>query len=179
MYYSTMNIPPIKKETLAIGGVALILIAGASWYFLFKTPRISSFAECEAAGHAVMESFPRQCQVPGGRTFVENLEFDTDASIEGVELGKAVNLQEGGFAIFEDGLKLSIERFTDSRCPEDVQCLWEGELGVNIKLEDGDVEESLRLVLGAIQNPIGVGYGYSVMLERMTETIATLRVEKK
>lgn len=173
-----MTIPYIKKETVILGGIALILIAGASWYFLFKAPRISSFADCAAAGHPVMESYPRQCKVPEGRTFIEAFDFDANASIEGVAFGKAVNLQEGGFATFEDGLKLSIERFTDSRCPPDVQCLWEGELGVNIRLDDGVTEDALRLVLGAKQNPIGVGYGYAVTLEKMTETIATIRVER-
>jgi hypothetical protein len=32
---------------------------------------IGSFAECAAAGYPVMESYPRQCRVPGGQTFVE------------------------------------------------------------------------------------------------------------
>jgi hypothetical protein len=35
------------------------------------TKVIGSFAECVAAGYPVMESYPRQCHVPGGLTFVE------------------------------------------------------------------------------------------------------------
>jgi len=34
---------------------------------------IGSFAECAAAGYPVMESYPRQCHVPGGLTFVEEI----------------------------------------------------------------------------------------------------------
>ena len=34
---------------------------------------IGSFAECAAAGYPVMESYPRQCRVPGGPTFTEKL----------------------------------------------------------------------------------------------------------
>jgi len=34
---------------------------------------INSFEECAAAGYPVMESFPRQCAVPGGRTFTEKV----------------------------------------------------------------------------------------------------------
>lgn len=174
-----MPSPSIRKETLVLGGFALLLIAGAAWYFVFKAPRITSFAECEDAGYEVMESFPRQCRAADGRLFSEEIGFDIEASIENVPLGNAANLQEGGFATFEDGLKVSIERFTDSRCPDGVQCVWEGELGVNIRLEGGEVEDVLRLVLGAKQNPVGKGFGYTVTLENMTETIATLRVVRE
>lgn len=35
---------------------------------------ISSFEECAAAGYPVMESYPRQCRTPDGRTFVEEID---------------------------------------------------------------------------------------------------------
>jgi hypothetical protein len=35
------------------------------------TSSIASFAECAAAGYPIMESFPRQCRVPGGESFTE------------------------------------------------------------------------------------------------------------
>jgi len=34
---------------------------------------IGSFEECVAAGYPVMESYPRQCRVPGGPTFTEKI----------------------------------------------------------------------------------------------------------
>ncbi|MBU0750221.1 Gmad2 immunoglobulin-like domain-containing protein [Patescibacteria group bacterium] len=34
---------------------------------------ILSFADCEAAGLPVMESYPRQCRTPDGRTYTEEL----------------------------------------------------------------------------------------------------------
>ncbi|MDD1678029.1 MAG: hypothetical protein LUO93_02435 [Methanomicrobiales archaeon] len=34
---------------------------------------ISSFEQCVNAGYPVMESYPRQCRVPNGQTFTENL----------------------------------------------------------------------------------------------------------
>jgi hypothetical protein len=34
---------------------------------------IRNFEECVAAGYPVMESYPRQCSVPGGSTFVEQV----------------------------------------------------------------------------------------------------------
>lgn len=37
------------------------------------TTNITSFEECVAAGYPVMESYPRQCRVPGLPTFVEDI----------------------------------------------------------------------------------------------------------
>ncbi|NOZ76363.1 MAG: hypothetical protein GXO65_01500 [Euryarchaeota archaeon] len=34
---------------------------------------ITSFQECVQAGYPVMESYPRQCRTPDGRTFVEEV----------------------------------------------------------------------------------------------------------
>ena len=36
-----------------------------------KDKGITSFNDCVAAGYPVMETYPRQCSVPGGRTFTE------------------------------------------------------------------------------------------------------------
>jgi hypothetical protein len=36
-------------------------------------PQIRSFDECVAAGYPVMESYPRQCRVPGGPSFTEEV----------------------------------------------------------------------------------------------------------
>ena len=40
---------------------------------------IGSFGECAAAGYPVMESYPRQCRVPGGPTFVETIPAEMTA----------------------------------------------------------------------------------------------------
>ena len=34
---------------------------------------INSFEECAAAGYPIMESYPEQCAVPGGKTFTRTL----------------------------------------------------------------------------------------------------------
>lgn len=36
-------------------------------------PNITNFADCIAAGYPIMESYPRQCAIPGGRRFVEDI----------------------------------------------------------------------------------------------------------
>ncbi len=38
-----------------------------------NTTEIKSFADCEKAGYPVMESYPRRCAVPDGRTYTEEI----------------------------------------------------------------------------------------------------------
>lgn len=61
--------------------VLLILVAlGATGVYLSTRPEapepapvVLSFADCAAAGYPVMESYPRRCATPDGRTFAEEL----------------------------------------------------------------------------------------------------------
>lgn len=54
--------------------LVVLLVAGCA-----QDVPITTFEECVAAGHPVMESYPRQCAVPGGQTFVEELDADSRA----------------------------------------------------------------------------------------------------
>ena len=57
-------------------GVLLALVSVGGVYFyssLGSKAEISSFEECAAAGYPVMESYPRQCNTPGGKHFVEDV----------------------------------------------------------------------------------------------------------
>lgn len=60
----------------------LIILGGAGWYYwnmntevIDNNPTIvvGSFDECARAGYTIMESYPRQCRTPDGKTFVENI----------------------------------------------------------------------------------------------------------
>jgi len=71
-------------KMIVIIGAVVIAIAGA-WYFFSQSQdlgnqytevpleEIRSFADCERAGYPVMESYPRQCAVPDGRTYAEEI----------------------------------------------------------------------------------------------------------
>ena len=57
--------------------VIVILAVGAYSLYAIKVEPIKyvkSFEECVAAGYPVMESFPRQCKTPDGRTYTEEIE---------------------------------------------------------------------------------------------------------
>lgn len=55
---------------LVIGIVFLIISNNAS-----DVSTINSFDKCAEAGYPVLESYPRQCKTPDGRTFVEEVEI--------------------------------------------------------------------------------------------------------
>jgi eight-cysteine-cluster-containing protein len=68
----------LKKKTkktnlgLAVAFIAFLAIVIALALQQAPVPEeINSFDECAAAGYPIMESYPRQCAVPGGPTFTE------------------------------------------------------------------------------------------------------------
>lgn len=67
-------------KTAYLWGIILILviIGGAAWMLKepapeAPAPEVLSFEDCLAAGYPVMESMPRQCKTPDGRTFAEEI----------------------------------------------------------------------------------------------------------
>lgn len=54
-------------------GIALLAVAGVAYRYGGRAPVAADFAECAAAGHPVMESYPRQCRTPDGRVFREDI----------------------------------------------------------------------------------------------------------
>ena len=62
----------MNKLNTGIIILAIILIPVTVWHYTNQpqaSQEINSFKECTEAGYPVMESFPRKCAVPGGRTF--------------------------------------------------------------------------------------------------------------
>lgn len=90
----------------------LVLLAGAvvaagwAWYQSGESEEaaaVNSFEACVAAGHPVMESYPRQCSVPGGQSFTEDIEEE--------EL--AEETQPPGEHESEGGVQLSLDSPSD------------------------------------------------------------------
>jgi hypothetical protein len=76
-------LPPRTNTKIFIFLIALVLSTAVA-YFLYnqiqdkQTAGINSYQDCVAAGYPIMESLPRQCATPDGRTF-------TDSSVEVAE----------------------------------------------------------------------------------------------
>lgn len=56
---------------IIVAGIVLFVIPGPTANA--PAPTISNFAECEAAGYPVAESYPRQCMTPDGQNFTEEI----------------------------------------------------------------------------------------------------------
>ncbi len=79
----------LKKVLLISLG---LIILGVSLFFLFfvegqNGKDVKSFQDCVDAGYPVMESYPRQCSVPNGESFVE----EVDGFEEGEYYGSSTN----------------------------------------------------------------------------------------
>ncbi len=67
----------MKKPIIFVILILIILGAGfLTWKYLSnkaEIAKISSFDECVAKNFPVLESYPRQCKTPDGRTFAEDV----------------------------------------------------------------------------------------------------------
>lgn len=70
------------KTNLVLVVLVLAVVGGALWFMTHRQEaapvavtetEVLSFADCAAAGYPVMESHPRQCKTPDGRTYAEEL----------------------------------------------------------------------------------------------------------
>ena len=70
-YNSSMKLSP--KLLLIISVVSVLLVSTLLYLYLKnQTPPINSFDDC-AKYYPVMESYPRRCNTPDGRSFTETL----------------------------------------------------------------------------------------------------------
>lgn len=66
------------KKKIFIFLIVVILGGTAIYFIAFKPgevppPTVNSFEECVSAGYPVLESYPRQCKTPDGKTFTEDI----------------------------------------------------------------------------------------------------------
>ncbi len=93
-----------NKWIFPVLAVALLCAIGGGAWFLFRgdkpaennstriVPAINSYDECVAAGYPIMESFPEQCGVPGGQTFVNTKAVTAEETSE-IEESEEVALE--------------------------------------------------------------------------------------
>ena len=71
---------PMKTNVIILIVLGLAIVAAALWFAVNReAPSVPaeqpvlSFEDCVAAGYPVMESYPRQCRTPDGRTYAEEI----------------------------------------------------------------------------------------------------------
>lgn len=92
----------MKQPTMVIIFVVTLLVAVGTVFLIGReTPQsstkattVESFAACQTAGYKILESFPRQCETPEGKVYVEELKAETQESMSRIdpETNKARNI---------------------------------------------------------------------------------------
>jgi putative hemolysin len=79
-----------------------------------------------------------------------------------------------------EGLTLLITSFTDSRCPSGVQCIWQGEVGVQLILTKLDTNNSSQVYLGeeSIRKVNVLGYEVELISINFDKKEAQIKVTK-
>lgn len=69
---------PMKKALIILIGVFVVALVGAAVYFFYPNPlnqkkpsELTSFEDCQAAGHLVVDTKPRECHTKVGQVFIE------------------------------------------------------------------------------------------------------------
>lgn len=98
------------------------------------------------------------------------------------ELGKPFTVLENEvYANNENGIVVKVLSFADSRCPAGVQCIWQGELGVNLGLLATDQfgeQWKDNVYLGTVRGREKTFVDYKIELASITEKSATLIITK-
>ena len=73
------------KQSFFIIAIFLLVAVGAGVLYTVLQEKedvvaVASFEECVAAGYSVMESYPRQCKAPDGKTFSEYIGNELEKS---------------------------------------------------------------------------------------------------
>ncbi len=69
----------MRSDVRIYTGIFLVILAALAVVAVLMRnrapsgPVISNFQECAAAGYPVMQSYPRQCTLPNGKFFVEQV----------------------------------------------------------------------------------------------------------
>lgn len=81
--------------------------------------------------------------------------------------------------VFADGLTVELKEINDSRCPPKVQCIWAGELTVNLAAHGGDIGDRIEtFTLGALTGKHRVVASYDFVLTDASTTTAAVIVTK-
>ncbi|MBI5139741.1 Gmad2 immunoglobulin-like domain-containing protein [Candidatus Nomurabacteria bacterium] len=114
-----------NKNILTVIGI--IILGFLLWFGFFPnkeevTPVVLSFEDCLKAGYSVMESFPRQCKTPDGRTYAEEIPekityinssadlIEVDLPFPGAVTGKSFSVtgRARGYWFFEASFPLEL-----------------------------------------------------------------------
>jgi len=178
----------VTPKIIALSWLTLIVVL---LYFISKpepltapttqVAPITSFDKCAEAGFPIMESYPRQCRSNNGELFVEVITTasDTPGPVSQPDSESTPQQPENRYQKFNTPVTLNLDKevsfpdeliikllaISDSRCPEDVQCIWAGELSFTLLFTGGD--------FGKVQDSQIIGTNHNHII-KVGEYIITL-----
>ena len=108
----------------------------------------------------------------------------TQANVVSFELGKEFSVKENtNYFNEENDVFVNVVSFNDSRCPADVQCIWEGELGVTLTVGfsvDGSSPSGkfTEVILGETTRPKADIGNYTIELKSIEVDSAVIVVKQ-
>jgi hypothetical protein len=88
-------------------------------------------------------------------------------------------LKTGNSVTFTDGLTIELKEINDSRCPANVQCIWQGQLAVTLAAHGGDLGGQVEtIILGTVKEKNRAVGAYDFVLADANVTTATVIVTK-
>lgn len=166
------------KLKLLILGMAVVILLGTGLALLkildkstAQTKIINSFEECMKAGYPILESFPRQCRTPDGRTFVSQEDIEQQRGLINANLDTEFQLKVDQKAVIKsENIEIKfLDVVEDSRCPSDVVCIWAGQTTVAVSvLKSGKNLGNFNLTIGTSENLNAKTFnGYSIKLIKL------------
>ena len=185
----------MKKTYVVLGVIILFcLLSGYVGWNVYRVDKpidglitpITTFDPCVAAGYAVQESNPARCVTREGEVFTSLTDLGNsttsiptvDSTSTKASFGILQALTVGKAATFTDGLLVTLKEVTDSRCPQDVVCVWAGEQGVLLTISGGDVGVVREVRLGMVTMSTLTQSGYIFTLGSVTTNKVTVTVTK-
>lgn len=103
----------------------------------------------------------------------------TPNPVSAAVFGAPQSLATGESLTYDDGLNVLLETINDSRCRQDVQCIWAGELAPELRLRGGSIGSTEQaLILGTERAREKAVAGYRLVLSDATETSITLSITR-
>lgn len=90
-------------------------------------------------------------------------------------LGDSVNMHVGEKINYPKGLSLHLKGIEDSRCPERVQCIWQGELAAVFDVSMGESKE--EIILGSVTKKSETFEAYKLTLVSITKSAVVIVVD--
>ena len=150
--------------------------------------RVQTYEECVATlGTVTISKTVTVCTTSLGTIFQNGSGTTTNPVVsEAIDPNPTTEITTNWFAVpytftigetkfFPDGLQVTLNTINDSRCRNEVQCIWAGELAPTFSLTGGDLGKSASvIVLGSARTKTGTDHTYEFTVTNTTTNEATI-----